>query len=139
MVRGPDFALPLEGGQQEGRPACAGHFIVKLKYGGPTEPAVAHHEIDAAVHAGVDPVRVQLPGDFELQPGFVLSITLEEDGLHAQATGQPKFQIFASSETEFYFKVVDAQLTFMTGEDGRVDQVVLHQGGRDMPAGRMTD
>jgi len=53
-----------------------------------------------------------------------------------QATGQQQFEIFPSSETEFFLKVVDARITFVRGPDGAVDQLVLHQGGRDMPAKR---
>jgi len=53
-----------------------------------------------------------------------------------QATGQSKIEIFPSSETEFFLKVVDAQITFVKSASGTVDQLILHQGGRDMPARR---
>jgi CubicO group peptidase (beta-lactamase class C family) len=72
-------------------------------------------------------------GKFELQPGFVLTITLEEGRLMAQATGQPKFEVFADSETKFFLKVVPAQITFDFDESGAVAGLTLHQGGRDMP------
>lgn len=75
-------------------------------------------------------------GEYELQPGFVLSVTREGGRLMTQATGQPKVEIFPSSETEFFLKVVDAQITFVRGPGGAVDQLVLHQGGRDIPARR---
>ena len=75
-------------------------------------------------------------GDYELAPGFVLTVTREGDRLMTQATGQAKVEIFPSSETDFFLEVVDAQITFVRGPDGKVDQLVLHQGGRDMPAKR---
>ncbi len=75
-------------------------------------------------------------GDYELAPGFVLTVTREGDRLMTQATGQEKVEVFPSSETEFFLKVVDAQITFVRGPGGSVDQLVLHQGGRDMPAKR---
>ena len=50
-----------------------------------------------------------------------------------QATGQSKVEIFPSSPTEFFLKVVDAQITFVKDASGAVTQLVLHQGGRDMP------
>ena len=75
-------------------------------------------------------------GAYELAPGFVLTVSREEDHLMAQATGQQKLEIFPTSETEFFYKVVDAQVTFVKGPDGQVDRIVLHQGGRDMPAKR---
>lgn len=70
-------------------------------------------------------------GRYELAPNFILTVTREDNQLVTQATGQPKFPIFASSETEFFVKAFDAKLTF-----GK-DSVVLHQGGRDMAAKRL--
>ena len=50
-----------------------------------------------------------------------------------QATGQGKVEIYPSSPTEIFLKVVDAQITFVKDASGAVTQLVLHQGGRDMP------
>jgi serine-type D-Ala-D-Ala carboxypeptidase/endopeptidase len=76
-------------------------------------------------------------GQYELAPNFVLTITREGDGLFAQATGQPKFRIFPQSEREFFYKVVDAQITFEVDGAGRAASLTLHQNGRDMPAKRI--
>jgi pimeloyl-ACP methyl ester carboxylesterase len=76
-------------------------------------------------------------GRYELAPGFVLVITREGDRLLSQATGQPIIEIFAESETEFFLKLVDAQLTFELKEAGPAKSVMLHQGGRDVPARRL--
>ena len=54
-----------------------------------------------------------------------------------QATGQQKVEIFPLSETEFFPKVVEARIVFVKGADGKVDQLILKQGGRDMPAKRI--
>jgi D-alanyl-D-alanine carboxypeptidase len=75
-------------------------------------------------------------GEYELAPGFILTVTREGDHLMMQATGQSKVEVFPSSETEFFLTVVDAQITFVKGPSGAVDEVVLHQGGRDMRAKR---
>jgi len=45
--------------------------------------------------------------------------------------------IFAESETEFFLKVVDAQLSFSLEAAGQAKGLVLHQGGRDIPAKRL--
>jgi nitroreductase len=76
-------------------------------------------------------------GKYELQPGFILTVTVEKDKLFAQATGQQKVEIFPESETKFFFKVVDAQITFVKDKEGNVKQLILHQSGRDMPANRV--
>ena len=76
-------------------------------------------------------------GRYELMPGFVLTITREGDRLLSQATGQPSVEIFAESEREFFLEVVDAQLSFQIEGAGPAKGLVLHQGGRDMPAKRI--
>jgi len=75
-------------------------------------------------------------GTYQLTPEFAIVITLEDGRLNAQATGQPKFQIFASAENEFFWKVVDAQLTFNRASDGSVSGITLHQNGADLPGTR---
>jgi D-alanyl-D-alanine carboxypeptidase len=72
-------------------------------------------------------------GDYQLAPGFVLTVTLEGDQLMSQATGQQKFQIFPTSANEFFLKAVNAQISFITDASGNAEKLVLHQGGRDTP------
>lgn len=76
-------------------------------------------------------------GNYELAPKFILTVTREGDKLITQATGQPKVPIFAESEREFFYKVVDAQITFETDSSGRATSLTLHQNGADMPAKRI--
>ncbi len=73
-------------------------------------------------------------GDYELVPTFVISITQEGNRLMLQATGQPKFPIYAESEKEFFLKVVDAQVSFVTDDKGNATRLILHQGGADQSA-----
>lgn len=75
-------------------------------------------------------------GVYELAPGFNLTVTREGEQIFAQATGQGKAEIFPESETEFFLKVIDARITFQR-TDGQVTGLVLHQGGRDVPAKRL--
>lgn len=73
-------------------------------------------------------------GEYEmpvLGEGVTIKITRDEDKLFAQLTGQDKFQIFPSSETEFFYKVVDAQIVFEKDENGEVSNLVLHQMGQE--------
>ena len=76
-------------------------------------------------------------GKYQLAPNFVLTVTRDGDRLFAQATGQPKLEVFAKSEREFFYKAVDAQISFVAGKDGRISSLVLHQNGMDMPAKRV--
>jgi hypothetical protein len=103
--------------------------------------ALAHGEkvvlLSERKEVAVDPKVLEgYVGNYELAPQFILTITREGDKLMTQATGQPKIPIFAESEREFFAKVVDAQITFVTDAHGRASELILHQGGRDMHAKR---
>ena len=73
-------------------------------------------------------------GDYELAPTYVLSITKEGNQMMLQATGQSKNEIYAESESKFFLKVVDAQISFVKDANGKVTQLILHQGGANQPA-----
>ena len=68
-------------------------------------------------------------GQYELMPGFVLTIRKEGDRLTAQATGQPSIKLTATSTNDFRAATVDASLTFVKDKEGKVTQLVLHQNG----------
>jgi CubicO group peptidase (beta-lactamase class C family) len=74
-------------------------------------------------------------GEYQIDTNLILNITKEDNRLFAQAigTGQPKFEIYPESETKFFLKVVDAQITFVKNEKGIVTELILHQNG-DHPA-----
>lgn len=93
------------------------------------EPPKEHKEIQLD-----DKVLESYVGEYEVAPGFGLTVTTEAGHLFAQATGQRKFEIFPETERDFFLKVVDAQITFVKNEKGEVTHLVLHQGGRDQPA-----
>lgn len=73
-------------------------------------------------------------GEYEIQPGFSLRITLEDNHLMAQATGQEKFEVFAKTPTKFFLKVVDAQIEFVRNDKNVVDSLILYQGGQTIKA-----
>lgn len=73
-------------------------------------------------------------GEYELGPGFVFTVTREGDRLMLQATGQGKTEIFPTSETTFFPRVVRADITFVKDDAGRVTHLVLNQNGRQTNA-----
>jgi hypothetical protein len=76
----------------------------------------------------------KITGEYELQPGFTLTITSNEGKLFAQGPGQPNFEIFPESEYKYFPKVVDAQVEFIKDEKGNTTSLILYQGGAKMPA-----
>ena len=73
-------------------------------------------------------------GTYEVAPGVNMMMRLVGDQLTTQLTGQGQIPVYAESETKFFLKVVDAQLTFARDESGKVTHVTLHQNGRDQKA-----
>lgn len=71
-------------------------------------------------------------GKYQLAPGFILTISRDANQLKAQATGQPQFPVYPKAKNVFYYKVVEARLTFNQNEEGKVQSLTLHQVGRDI-------
>ncbi len=68
-------------------------------------------------------------GEYELSPDLIIIISREADKFYLEATSQPRAEIFPESDTEFFLKAVEAQLTFVKDANGKVAQLILHQGG----------
>ena len=91
-------------------------------------PDVERTEVDVA-----EEILETYVGEYELSPSLSIVVTLEGGLLFGQATGQGKFRLFAESESDFFLKVVDAQVTFTKDDSGAVDGMILHQGGAHRP------
>jgi hypothetical protein len=76
-------------------------------------------------------------GAYQLAPNVVLTISREGSRLFAQATGQPKCEIVPEAPTEYFLRVVDAQLTFVTNATGQATAVILHQNGANVTGQRI--
>jgi CubicO group peptidase (beta-lactamase class C family) len=68
-------------------------------------------------------------GRYQFSPTASLIISRDGNRFLAQLGAQPAAQIFAETEKDFFYRAVDAQLTFETDADGKVIAVVLHQNG----------
>jgi CubicO group peptidase (beta-lactamase class C family) len=63
-------------------------------------------------------------------PGIgVLTVRRDGGKLMAQMTGQPEFEIYAKAPDEFFWKVVSAEIKFVTDKDGNVEKAIHEQGG----------
>lgn len=77
-------------------------------------------------------ILAEYAGTYVMSPTFQIVMSLEGERLMTQATGQPKFPLFAESDSKFFLKVVDAEVEFVRNEKGEVTEMVLHQGGQDV-------
>jgi CubicO group peptidase (beta-lactamase class C family) len=92
------------------------------------EPQDFPEEVDVSVD-----VLQTYVGTYRITPNFTVEVTLDGGRLYAQATGQPRFPIFASAQNEFFWKVVQASMTFNRDDEGNVVSILLHQNGADVP------
>ena len=123
--------------------ATDGSVSRMLMYSNGSEDAEpAEREDDAApearAEAVVSPELFDLwVGTYRIQPGFDLVVTRDGDRLITQATGQPAFELHPASASRYFLKEVDAELEFVSGDDGRAKEVVLYQGGQEVHAARV--
>ncbi len=76
-------------------------------------------------------------GEYEFTPNAVITISVENGALFAQLTGQPKAPVFPESETKFFYRATNAQISFTKDQGGAVTGLILHQsGGRTNQARR---
>lgn len=108
-----------------------------VRWGNPTydEMLVGYFEyfVTTPERAAVNVARSVLNsyiGTYEVFPGTLLTITLSAEGLQASSSGLPAVPMFAESETKFFFKAADVQLTFVKDEKGDVTEVIIDRGGR---------
>ena len=79
-------------------------------------------------------------GVYDLAPTFSLTVAVGADGLTVQGTGQPagsvEYEGLKDGHPFFFATMVDAEFEFVPDASGAIGSLVLHQGGREMPAKR---
>lgn len=65
-------------------------------------------------------------GMYKVGPDFALTVTRDGDHLFSKATGMAKYEIFPESKFDFFYKTMDAQITFVPGDDGYATELILH-------------
>jgi CubicO group peptidase (beta-lactamase class C family) len=79
----------------------------------------------------------QYVGMYQISPTFSIAVTLDNGRLFGQATGQGKFELFAQKKDRFFLKVLQAEVEFVRGADNKVENLILHQNGQDIPGKRL--
>ena len=95
-------------------------------------PAPEVVTVDTAVYDGY-------VGHYRFGESSVMTISREGNRLLSRLTGQPPVEIFPNSKTEYFAKIVNAQITFEVDAQGRATAITLHQNGKHHAAPRMDD
>ena len=79
----------------------------------------------------------KLVGRYQFNPDTMLTITREDKRLFVQENAEPRQELGAESETQFFSKVADDEYTFEFETAGHVTRMVLHTDGKDLPIKRI--
>lgn len=114
-------------------------------------PGVLTHEVVELALGESMPQRPEPTADASVSPGSyddyaglydyggaILTVTREADHLMAQLTGQPSFEIFPKGKDVFFWKAVEAEVTFVRDGSGKIVKAVHRQGGQTLDAERFT-
>ncbi len=106
--------------------------IIRMILGAEVEP----RSFDKPVVVSPE-VMEKYAGKYELVPGIIFTVTVKDDKLMVGLTGQPTFQVYARSKSEWFYKVVEATLTFEVNDNGECDSLELFQNGVRQKAKRI--
>jgi CubicO group peptidase (beta-lactamase class C family) len=106
--------------------------IMRMLAGATVKPRAIDKPIDVAAD-----VMQSYEGKYELVPGAVFTVAVDGKKLMVGLTGQPAFEVYARSKTEWFYKVVKATLTFKVDGDGKCNAVELFQNGIHKTAKRV--
>ena len=68
-------------------------------------------------------------GEYEIAPGFIVTVSTKEGKLLAQPTGQAQVELVPIGERRFAIEVVEAEIQFNQSDTGEVNSLTLFQGG----------
>ena len=78
-------------------------------------------------------------GQYEIAPGFILTIKTEDGKIYGQATGQSRFELEPKSEVEYVVESVGARLVFTRAENKSIPHLTLYQGGQEIVCKRLPE
>jgi hypothetical protein len=113
-------------------------------------PAVVTHELAKHFFAEEIAKLPPLAADKSIDPktyaayvgrydyeGEIMTVTVANDRIYSQITGQPKFEIFPKGPDEFFWRVAEASVRFLRNDKGEVIAARHTQGGNTFRAPRL--
>ncbi len=125
---GDKFFWKVVDAQIEFKKDEAGHVVsAQYKQGG-MNFAVKRLAEEKVVEVDEDTLNRYI-GKYEYPGLGVLTVRRDDGKLLAQMTGQPEFEIHAKAPNAFFWKVIVAEIKFVTDKDGKVEKAIHQQGG----------
>ena len=103
--------------------------LAAIAYGEPYELPQQHSavELDPAIYA-------KYVGVYQLTPDIMITVTTRDGHLFARNVGNPEFEIYPESETDFFARVADLRLSFQVNADGTVTGMKISENGQELQA-----
>ena len=80
-----------------------------------------------------------LAGSYELAPTANLIVSVEGNQLISRLGGQPPVPLFAETPTTFFARVVEAEVQFELGADGKATALIFRQNGQERRSPRVLE
>jgi CubicO group peptidase (beta-lactamase class C family) len=129
-----------EGIYKELLEALLGNTLTPIVWEGFTPYSQFHPRPPLKVHkeVTVDPMLLDgYVGRYAVSRDIVLAITREGNRLFVQENDEPKQELGAEGEHQFFSKTADDEYTFQVNQQGRATVMVLHTDGKDIPSNRL--
>lgn len=137
LVRFPKerFSVAIECNLDDIDPGSLANHVADIYLADKLEPKAAPAQPAAAAKSLSVEAYI---GDYELQPGSVITFKKENDHLVARISDD-ELELAPQSENEFVAKGMDARIVFERDDTGKVTGLVLHRGDRRDEATRLPD
>ena len=100
----------------------------------PRPPLKRHKEVT------LDPkILDKYVGRYRFSPQIVLTISRQGNKLFVQENDEPKQELGAEGERQFFSKMADDEYSFELDSSGRVTTMILHTDGQELPMKRIPD
>ncbi|MFN2141335.1 MAG: serine hydrolase [Candidatus Promineifilaceae bacterium] len=103
--------------------------LAAIAYGEPYELPQQRSavELDPAIYT-------KYVGVYQLTPDIMITVTTRDGRLFARNGGNPEFEIYPESETDFFARVADLRLSFQVNADGTVTGMNISENGQELQA-----
>lgn len=141
LTRFPDenFAVIVFSNAAEFNPEKMAHEVVDIYLKDKFKTEEVKIEDASEVYTVDQNILKTYVGDYELQPGVLITISSEETGLIAKVPGQPTVTLKPISTNEFMVEGVGAKIEFIPNEQSNINRLKLSMGGQIAEAPRVKE
>lgn len=141
LTRFPDenFAVIVFSNAAEFNPEKMAHGVVDIYLKDKFKPEDLTIEDESETYTVDQNILKTYVGDYELQPGVIVTISSEDTRLIAKVPGQPTVTLKPISANEFMVEGVGAKIEFIPNDQSNINRLKLSMGGQITQAPRVKE